>query len=410
MSEPQLSLADPAVRACPFHAYQTLQAEAPVYFDRSTNLYVLSRYDHVRAALMDHDTFSSMTGLVQTRPRKEVIELYERKGWPPVPTLLNNDPPAHRYFRSFVDKAFNAKRAAQLRVYIERSAVDLIESMLATQGEIEFMGAFAVRLPLQVISDLVGVPREMMNKLILWADAGVELTSPVLRPERELELIELSIEFQQYFARLAEQYRGRPADNLLSDLVNDVIDDRSLTMTELLSLIQIVMAAGYETTTSAIASAVAGLIEVPDRQQRLMDRPGDIAEYVDEVIRLYAPLQGLYRRATRDVTVGDVTIPKGAIVQVLYGAANRDPEKFAAPDELDVCRKNKNQHLSFGTGIHTCVGRQLARAEVCIAIEQLLRRTSSLRFARGDRSTSWMHKPSFVTWGPSRLYLLFDPR
>jgi cytochrome P450 len=232
----------------------------------------------------------------------------------------------------------------------------------------------------------------------------------VLRPERELELIELSIEFQQYFARLAEQYRGRPADNLLSDLVNDVIDDRSLTMTELLSLIQIVMAAGYETTTSAIASAVAGLIEVPDRQQRLMDRPGDIAEYVDEVIRLYAPLQGLYRRATRDVTVGDVTIPKGAIVQVLYGAANRDPEKFAAPDELDVCRKNKNQHLSFGTGIHTCVGRQLARAEVCIAIEQLLRRTSSLRFARGDRSTSWMHKPSFVTWGPSRLYLLFDPR
>ena len=267
-----------------------------------------------------------------------------------------------------------------------------------------------MRLPLQVISDLVGVPRSMMEQMAIWADAGVESTSPLLTRERELELMELTVEFQQYFSQLADEYQGRDADNLMSDLVNGEVDGRKLTRAELLSLVQIVMAAGYETTTSAISSAVAGLIDVPERQQQFLQRPDEIQEYADEVIRLYAPLQGLYRRATRDVTIGDVTIPKDAIVHVFYGAANRDPQKFSAPDELDIARKNKSQHLSFGTGIHTCVGRQLARAEVRIAIDQLLRRTRNMRYARGDRASSWKHKDSFVTWGPRELFLEFDTR
>jgi cytochrome P450 len=398
------------VQQCPFAHYQKLRVEAPVYLDPGTGLYVLTRYDDIRSALMDHASFSNITGLVQTRNSKAAAELFEKKGWLPVPTLLNNDPPGHRFFRSFVDKAFSPKRTSQLQVYIENSVIELIDAMLATQAEIEFEKAFAVRLPLQVISDLVGVPRSMMDQMAIWADAGVESTSPLLTPERELELMELTIELQQYFSQLADEYQGRDADNLMSDLVNGEVDGRTLTRAELLSLIQIVMAAGYETTTSAISSAVTGLIDGPSRQQHLLQQSDQVQEYVDEVIRLYAPLQGLYRRATRDVTIGDVTIPKDAIVHVLYGAANRDPQKFAAPDELDIARKNKSQHLSFGTGIHTCVGRQLARTEVRIAIEQLLRRTSNMRYARGDRASSWKHRDSLVTWGPRELFLKLDPR
>ena len=121
MSGQSFTFADPAVQRCPFEHYQKLRAEAPVYLDPGTRLYVLTRYEDVRAALMDHGSFSNITGLVQTRTSKEATELFEKKGWLPVPTLLNNDPPGHKFFRSFVDKAFTAKRTAELQVYIERS-------------------------------------------------------------------------------------------------------------------------------------------------------------------------------------------------------------------------------------------------------------------------------------------------
>jgi cytochrome P450 len=405
-----VSFADLKVQECPFPAYDALRDEAPVYFDESTKLFVLTRYEDVRMCLMDQARFSNMTGLVQTRLSPAVAELYERKGWPPVPTLLNNDPPSHKFYRSFIDKAFGAKRATSLAAYIERSVTELIEAFIDTKGEIEFVYAFAVRLPLQVIMDLVGVPRAMLDQMIIWADAGTESTSPVLTPERELQLIELSIEFQQYFAKLAESYRGKPAENLLSDLVNDVVDGRSLTITELLSLVQIVMAAGYDTTTSTISSAVAGLIDVPERQEMLRKAPERIPSYIDEILRLYAPLQGLFRRAVEDVTIHGVTIPKGAVVNVRWGAANRDPRKFADPGVLDMDRANLSQNLSFGTGIHTCVGRPLARTEVRIALEHLLQRTSAIRYSRGNREKSWLHKHNFVTWGPQRLFIELDRR
>jgi len=148
MISPRIGFADPEIQECPFSSYDVLRREAPVYFDGATQMYVVTRYDDVRAIMLDPTRFSSITGLVQTRGRKEVVELYEKKGWVPVPTLLNNDPPSHRFYRSWVDKAFGPARTAMLNDYIVRNVGALIDDFINLEGEVEFVKEFALRLPL----------------------------------------------------------------------------------------------------------------------------------------------------------------------------------------------------------------------------------------------------------------------
>jgi cytochrome P450 len=410
MAGPQVAFADPKTQECPFSAYDELRREAPIYFDESTQVYVVTRYDDVRAIMLDPARFSSITGLVQTRGRREVVELYERKGWVPVPTLLNNDPPDHRFYRSIVDKSFGPARTAALESYIQRNVTEIIDAFIGSSVEVEFVKACALRLPLFVIMDLVGVPREMYDSMFIWAEAGPESTNPNLSPAREIELVEISIEFQRYIANLAESYRRRPADNLLSDLANASLEGRSLNMAEIVSLVQMLMSAGYDTTTSTISSCMAGLIDKPELQEQLRGDAKRIATYGDEILRLYAPLQGLFRKATEDIRMHGVTIPKGAIVNPRWGAANRDSERFPNGNQLDISRTNLNQSVVFGAGIHTCVGRALARTEVRITLEHLLNGLKDIRYARGDRAGSWVPRVSFVTWGPRELYIRFDRR
>jgi cytochrome P450 len=186
-----------------------------------------------------------------------------------------------------VDRTFNLARVRALEVYVRENVSDLLDKAIRHGGEIEMIGEFAIRLPLTVISDLAGMPREMNDQMIIWADAGVESTSPVLTPERELELARHTIEFQKYFIKRAAELRERPDNTIYSAMIHDGVEGRPASEAELVSMMQILMVAGYETTTSALGSAISRLAAQPELAAELRGRPDQIQTFVEEILRIY---------------------------------------------------------------------------------------------------------------------------
>ncbi len=404
-----ITLTDPEVRKCPYHAHDVIRAESPAYRDPVTGFYVVTRYDDVRRLALDTKNLLSGTGLMPSLEgsRNEAVNRrYAEHGWAPISTLVTADAPAHRLYRRLVERAFSAKRVSGMHDYIRVLASDLIDQFSA-RGEVEFVGEFAVRLPVMVIADQLGIPRGDLVLFKRWSDAAIELIDPLLDIERELVLTDLIIDMQNYFIERAEQLRRHPADNLFSDLVNAEVEGRRLDDRELCSILQQLLVAGNETTTSAVGSAMILLIQEPGRVDGLVGRPDRIAAFVEEVLRLRAPVQGLLRRAVVDIDVRGVTIPKGSIVHLLCAAANHDPDHFARPHDVDLARPGGSSHMTFGVGVHHCIGAQLARAELAIALDELTRRLRNLRFADGANSVDYVVS---YTYAPGRVQVLFDRR
>jgi cytochrome P450 len=180
-----------------------------------------------------------------------------------------------------------------------------------------------------------------------------------------------------------------------------------MSMREMVSIILILLVAGNDSTALAMTSAMHRLVTTPGLQDRLRADPGRIPNFIEEVLRLEAPVQGLYRRALADIEIGGTPIPKGAIVVLRFGAANRDPAQFADPDALDAGRSNARSHLAFGAGPHFCLGNQLSRGELRIAFATLLQRLRNIRLADGEEPAAWISH--FLVYGPHKLEIAFDP-
>jgi cytochrome P450 len=216
-------------------------------------------------------------------------------------------------------------------------------------------------------------------------------------------------EFFAYFGARIEERRATPRDDLISDVVHATLDGRSLEDHEMLGMFTQFLVAGNETTTKLIASGVRLLLEQPALLASLRHDPSGLAGFVEEVLRVEPPVQGLYRTATTDTEVGGVPIPAGAHLLLLYAAGNRDEERFAVPDAVDPARANAMQHLAFGRGEHYCLGAALARAEGRIGLEVLLQRLADLRLAPGVVPDQLEYEPSYVLHGLRRLPLAFTP-
>jgi len=199
-------------------------------------------------------------------------------------------------------------------------------------------------------------------------------------------------------------YRESPGPVLLSDLVQ-ASDEGRMNTAELLSVIQMLVPAGHETTANSLGSGMRRLAETPSLQESLRSHAGAVDTFVEEVLRLDAPVQGLFRVVRKEIVVDDVTIPVGATVVLSWGAANRDPAKFPDPDAVNLDRKNSAQHLSFGLGAHFCVGNQLARAELRIAFTKLVQRLHNIHLAPGEGAVTY--RPHFFAYGPASLDIEF---
>ena len=394
------SLLDPRVQSNPRPFYAVLHEQCPVYRIPETGVYMVTRYDDVRAVLRDTETFSSdiSTGNSLGGGNHHIHDaVLEERGWSRVRTLQRTDPPLHGRYRRLLDEAFNILRVQELTPEIEAVANDLIDQFI-DRGECEFVSAFALPLPGIIIAGQLGLDRSGVPRFKRWADA---LMAPAMGPLSEAEMravAETEVELQHHLADLFAQRRAQPKPDLISALVNARMEgEEPLSMHELQNVMAQLVSGGYETTTSAFANGLWLLLRFPDQMQKLRARPELLKGFVDEALRYESPVQGLTRRTTRAVEMGGATIPEGATVIVRYGAANHDPAKFECPHLFDIERKNAGAHIAFGSGVHFCVGQLLAKHELLTGFACLLNRLDDIELARPLPDPP--HLPSLL-WHP----------
>ncbi len=341
----------------PYPTYRQLRDIAPAYLDPDRGFWALSRHEDVRAALDDWRTFSSAGGITLER-RSEGVE----------PMLIEMDPPRHTELRALVSRAFTPRRVADLEGPTRQLALELSAGF--TPGErIDVITDFAGKLPMAVISVMLGVPREDQDELRECSDAMLH------REEGSAELTPAGIDgatrLYGYFNDLIAVRRRAPRDDLVGALVAAEEGDRSLSPAEVLGFCFLLLIAGNETTTKLLGNALFWLEAFPDQRALLRADPTLIPGAVEETLRFDTSTQALARVLTRDVELHGTTLPAGRKGLLLFGSANRDERRWDDPDRFDITR-NPAGHLAFGHGLHHCLGAPLARLETRVALDVLL--------------------------------------
>ena len=347
----------------PYPTYRWLRAHAPVYRNDAIDFWALSRFEDVLAASLDHETYSSAKGTVlELDPA--FVDL--------VPMIIFMDPPRQTRLRRLVSKAFTPARIATLEPLIRGIAVDLLERMVPARGG-DFIADFAARLPIEVISTMIGVPPADREQIRQWSDEGLSRDADDAAMPRAA--LEANARLNQYFYALATEKRARPQADMISLLAHAGFTDddgtlQQLSDIELTGFCSLLAAAGSETVTKLLGNAVVLLARHPAQRQRLVDDPGAIPNAVEECLRYWPPSQYQGRTLTRDVTLHGITMPRDARVILLTGAACRDERAFADADRFDIGREVSVQ-LALGHGAHKCLGAALARLESRVALEEL---------------------------------------
>jgi cytochrome P450 len=417
---------DPEAVSCPYPIFAELRHQAPVVWVEEIESFVVTRYEDVAHVLRHPEAFSSAmaTGPVLARQIAEGIALLadqpeaggadrmeavlSRVARGRTRVLLTADPPLHRRQRNLVNRSFTQRRVREWDGTIRGIAEDLVTSFPA-EGPVEFVQAFAVPLPLSVIADRLGVPRSDMANFKKWSDDfTVAIGNHQLGPDELRSMLVSQSEFFEYFEAMVERRRAEPGDDLVSDLVQARLPDGDeLDLPELLGMINQFLVAGNETTTKLLAFSVRRLADDPDMAGRLRADHSLIEPFIEEMLRLEAPVQGLYRQAVEDCTVGGTAIRAGASLWLAYASANHDDEVFACPGDLELDRTFTQPHLAFGFGEHFCLGAALARAEARIGISVLLDRLDPIVLAPGNR---FQYEPSYALHGLRELWLTVTPK
>jgi cytochrome P450 len=401
---------DPKLLADPWDYYRRVRERAPVWREPNTGVFLISSYAAVTAALRDWERFSNrfaraMGGLGSLPPEVQEVA---KQGYPPVDTMLTADPPEQKRFRKLVNKAFSQKRVDALGAHVEEIAEQLV-GRIEGRGRAELLSEFAQPLPLTVIAEQLGAPREDLALFRKWTDGFVAQLSGVASLEGQVAAARLIVEFQHYFAARIEERRKEPHDDIISDIVHAQVEgERSLDVTEMLSILQQLLVAGNETTASAIVEGMWLLIQHPDQLDRIRREPALVPNLVEEVLRLATPTANMWRLSTQDTELEGVRIPAGSMCMVRFAAANRDPAQFPDPDRFDVARANAGEHVAFGMGIHHCLGSALARKELAVAFRTLLGHLDG--FALDAAAKAPRHKPNVLLWGFDSLPITFHRR
>jgi len=402
----------PALLQDPYPYFERLRAEAPVYRDERTGIVYVSSYDLIREVNNQPDLFSNnfaaqlrsgSTG--QMDPDEMAIMA---QGLPPVNTLLTADPPVHTRYRKLTQKAFMPARVEGMKPVIEQSVVMLLDR-IAPKGRCEFKTEFADLLPMRVIAHALGVAEADMPVFKLWSDAFIVQLGGLTDKESRLDAARKIIEFQRYFLDRIAEKRASPTEDVISDLVHADLaeegDARKMTDAELINIFQQILVAGNETTAHTLSAAAYYLTLYSEWQERLRAEPAKAAGFIEETLRYLTPVNNMWRLATQDAEVAGVPLRKGELLLVRYGSANRDASRFDEPDRFNPERSNSRAHLSFGAGIHTCLGAILARKEMVVALPMLVNRLRDIRVEEGDIRYS----PNILLRGVLSLNLAYDP-
>lgn len=314
--------------------------------------------------------------------------------------MLDLDPPDHTRLRALVHKAFTPSLVSRMRNRIETLSDELLGDV-AWKGEMDLISDYALTLPMTIITEILGVPTRDRDKFHRWSKAIVSLTSP----SPTLRVIPSVWMFIRYLRRFFERRRQDPQDDLASALIQAEEAGDKLSADELLAMVFLLLIAGHETTVNLIGNGMLALLQHPDSMKRLRDDPAMIKTAIEELLRYTSPVfMSTERYAREDLNIHGVTIPRGEMTLGVIGSANRDESVFEKADELEIARE-PNKHLSFGQGIHFCLGAPLARLEAEIGINTLLRRMPDLHLRVGVGALRW--RPSIFLRGLESLPVSF---
>lgn len=410
----QINAFDPEILQDPYPYFARLRDEAPVFRDPNTGIVSVSTYALIQKVNTQPRVFSNNFGEQLRSGNAAAIDPDElailSKGVLVKNTMLTADPPDHTRYRKLAMKAFTYKRVEIMGEYVARVSNALIDRF-AADGHCEFKGAFANHLPMTVIADSLGVPRDDMDRFHLWSEAFVAQLGGVAEKSARLDAARRIVEFQSYFIAKIEEKRAHPTEDIISDLVKADLaeegDPRKMEYAELLSILQQLLVAGNETTAHSLTAGLYYLLSNPAQMERLKADPSLIGNFVEETLRYLTPTNNMWRVATQDAEIGGVAIRKNELILLRYGSGNRDEAHFPDAGAFDIARDNAKTHLAFGAGIHTCIGAQLARKEMVTAFPILLERLKNLKLA--ESKNSFRYSPNILLRGVLELHVTFDP-
>ena len=382
-------LVEPPHNGNPYPLYHKYREEYPTHY-MEPGVWTFTRYKDILAVLRD-DRFSN-------DPRNSIFREFASDDPNAVSpfeqmaglVLLFTDPPDHTRMRNLVNKAFTRRTVEELRPHVQDLVSDLLDNV-GSDG-MDVVADFAYPLPALVICELMGVPVEDRDLFKGLSGDVAPILDPVLPPEKMQKALVALSQFIVYFAGLIEKRRTDPKDDLLSALIAAEEGGDRLTTEELFALCVLVFIAGHETTQSLIGNGLLALLRNREQFELLRDDNSLMRNAIEELLRYDSPVQLTARTALQDIDVAGVTVKKGQQVVTLLGAGNRDPEQFTDPDRLDITR-DKPQVVSFGAGVHFCLGAPLARLEAQIAFTELLRRFPNMELAAEPewRNTLTLH-------------------
>lgn len=366
-------IGSPEFEADPYPTYAYLRALGPVQRDENAPIWHVVGYQEVQAALRDPRLAADRTGWLLSAEQR-CVHAALASALPDM--MVFTDPPRHTRLRGLVTRAFTPRVVAGLRERVQAVVDDLL-FRAETHGACDVIADLAVPLPVLIIAELLGVPEADRSKLKAWSDDFAAFIGGPIAPDGVARADAAIREMSDYFRQLVAHLRRAPGENLISALIAAQELDDALTPPELLATRVILLVGGHETTTNLIGNGLLALLLHPDQMEHLRSDPTLIGPAIEELLRYDSPAQMTTRLASQDMTIGDVRIGEGELVKLWLGSANRDPSQFLNPDCLDLARI-ENRHLSFGYGIHFCVGAALARLEGAVALSTLVARYPNL--------------------------------
>ncbi|MBS1673933.1 MAG: cytochrome P450 [Actinobacteria bacterium] len=370
----------------PFPAYAALRASEPVMYDERIDCWVVTRYDDVKSTFENWETFSSENAQAPVRERgPQATQIMKDGGFTAYSGLSARIPPEHTRLRAIAQRAFTPRRFKALEPTIRENTRAALAAMLANPERAgDFFGQVAYDIPTITILTLLGVDPSLVPTYKRWSDSRAAMTWGNLNDEEQVPHAHNLVEYWQECIALVTAAHRDGGDNLIADLVTAQDGGAEITDHEIASLCYSLLFAGHETTTTLIANCIRVLLAHREQWDQLVEDPTRIAGAVDEVLRYSGSIVAWRRKALADAEIGGVAIPKGANVLLVMGSANRDAEVFENPDVFDIARPDARNHLSFGFGIHYCLGNMLAKLQAKIVLEETLIAVPQLQLAGAD--------------------------
>ncbi|MBT2271934.1 cytochrome P450 [Rhodococcus qingshengii] len=415
--EPVFALEKQALK-CPYEHFAAAREKCPVNYSSDLGFWVISDHEYVTAALRDTVTYSTgatLGPLVEQQWQMLVDKaaaspgakekLGKDYGKDPRKTLLFAEPPAHVKHRKLIAEALSPRAIKSWEPQIRETA-EFYVAHLDGATEIDFVADFANPYTMAVIADILGLDRDMVPQLLHWADGfNSMLGNPDISDEELNSLVDVRLSFDIFFSDKIEERRAAPTGDMISRIVemNDSAAE-PLNLDELLMVFQLTLVGGSDTSATALSKMMEFLTAHPEQWKAMQENPKCIQPFMDELLRTQAPVQGVFRKATKSTELGGQKIAEGDVVWLSFGAANRDPSVFSDPDTTDTLRKGTAARLtSFGGGPHVCPGSPLTRMELRLILEMLTAKFSGVSL-RGDYPDS---KKSFLFFGPAQLPVQF---